>query len=82
MRVRIAGIDLLTLELHAVLLARIDTAPATDTEAEADDESADAGTLRLAIELDAPADVDTAPQAAEQQRAASGAGLKPWSGAA
>ena len=81
-RVRIAGIDLLTLELHAMLLARIDTAPATATEAEADDESADAGTLRLAIDLDAPADVDTAPQAAEAARADSGAGLKPWSGAA
>jgi exoribonuclease-2 len=63
-RVRIAGIDLLTLELHAVLLTRLDAAPAAEAEAEADDEAADTGTLRLAIELDAPADGNTPPQAA------------------
>jgi exoribonuclease-2 len=64
-RVRVAGIDLLTLELHAALLARLDAAPAVEAEAEADDERDDAGTLRLAIDLDAPADGDPAAQAAE-----------------
>ena len=62
-RVRIAGIDLLTLELHAVLLVRLDTAPVVEAEAEADDDGADAGTLRLAIDLDTPAGGDTTPQA-------------------
>jgi exoribonuclease II len=64
-RVRIAGIDLLTLELHAALLARVDAVPAAEAEEEADDDGADAGTLRLAIELDAPADGDTPAQAAD-----------------
>ena len=62
-RARVAGIDLLTLELHAVLLARIDsTAPDAAGEPEAEDESPDAGALRLAIELDdAPGDAAMPP---------------------
>jgi exoribonuclease-2 len=65
-RVRIGGIDLLTLELHGALLSRLDDslAPAAALgEPEAEDESPDAGALRLAIEIeDAPADTaaDTA----------------------
>ena len=56
-RARVAGIDLLTLELHATLLARIEAAgaaPDATQEPEAEDESPDAGALRLAIELEAP----------------------------
>ena len=65
-RARVAGIDLLTLELHATLLARIDAATPADApepEAEAEDESAEAGALRLAIELDEAPAADAAPQA-------------------
>jgi exoribonuclease-2 len=63
-RARVAGIDLLKLELHAQLLARIDAAsppPDAPDEPEAEDESPDAGALRLAIELDAPAAGAAAP---------------------
>ena len=63
-RVRLAGSDLLTLELHGALLARIDDAPAAAAEPDAEDDNPDAGTLRLAIELDAPVADDGAPQAA------------------
>ncbi|HSM22368.1 MAG TPA: ribonuclease catalytic domain-containing protein, partial [Rubrivivax sp.] len=62
-RVRVAGTDLLTLELHATLLARLDltaaaaAVPAAEAEAEEGDEEAEvAGPLTLAIDLD-----DTAP---------------------
>ncbi len=52
-RARITGMDLLTLELHASLAARLDVAaaPAAD-EAPEEDESEPAGTLQLAIALD------------------------------
>ena len=60
-RARVAGIDLLTLELHATLLARIEAAvPEDTTEPEAEDETAEAGALRLAIELDDSPDAATA----------------------
>jgi exoribonuclease-2 len=62
-RVRIGSVDLLTLELHGALLSRLDDASAPDdvlAEPEAEDESPDAGALRLAIDLDAPA-ADAAP---------------------
>jgi exoribonuclease II len=65
-RARIAGIDLLTLELHATLLARIDAAAAPEAalpDPEAEDESPDAGALRLAIDVEEPA-ADEAPPAA------------------
>jgi len=66
-RVRLSGSDLLTLELHATLLARIE-APAVPeaalAEPEAEDESPDAGALRLAIDLDEPAADDAPPAAA------------------
>ena len=66
-RVRIAGMDLLTLDVHTQLLARIDGAAAAaseasqgnaDGDADADDESASAGPLTLAIDL---ADAAAAP---------------------
>jgi exoribonuclease-2 len=57
-RVRLTGRDLLTLELHAALLARIEAPAAPEAalaEPEAEDESPDAGALRLAIDLEEPA---------------------------
>ena len=66
-RVRIAGMDLLTLDVHTQLLARIDGAAAAaseasqgnaDGDADADDETATAGPLTLAIDL---ADAAAAP---------------------
>jgi exoribonuclease-2 len=71
-RARVAGIDLLTLELHAQLLARIEAAsaaPDATDEPEAEDESPDAGALRLAIELEAPI-ADAAAAAAAAHAAA------------
>ena len=64
-RARVAGVDLLTLELHATLLARLDdTAPgqaAAAPEADAaDDEGSGAGTLALAIDMDDAEPADTA----------------------
>ena len=53
-RVRVDGVDLLTLDLHARLLARLDDAPAAGDAAaeEADDvEEAGAGPLTLAIDV-------------------------------
>jgi exoribonuclease-2 len=51
----VAGIDLLTLDLHAQLAARLDAAPA-DTQAlaedAAEDEAEPTGALQLAIELE------------------------------
>ena len=66
-RVRLTGSDLLTLELHATLLARIEAPAAPEAalaEPEAEDESPDAGALRLAIDLDEPAADDMPPPAA------------------
>jgi exoribonuclease-2 len=66
-RVRLTGHDLLTLELHATLLERIDApaeAEAALAEPEAEDESPEAGALRLAIELEeAPLEAAGAPEA-------------------
>ena len=71
-RVRVAGIDLLTLDLHATLLARLEEAPATaatqagaaDDAEEADDADAAASRpLHLAIELDDSGDPGGAPEA-------------------
>ena len=58
MRARVTGMDLLTLELHAALAARLDASAAADTPedaAEDEDGAEPAGTLKLAIELDDPA---------------------------
>jgi len=64
-RARVAGVDLLTLELHATLLARLDASAAAAVEADpGEDEAESTGTLTLAISLDEaePADA-TAPAA-------------------
>jgi exoribonuclease II len=67
-KVRVTGVDLLTLEVHAQLLARLDVAPAATDDAEPDDEADTAGPLTLAIDLgDSAAEAaagDTAPAAA------------------
>jgi exoribonuclease-2 len=63
-RVRVTGCDLLTLDLHASLLARLDdaaSAAATQAEPEAEEEEESSGPLALAIDV---ADADT-PAAAE-----------------
>ncbi|MBX3644445.1 MAG: RNB domain-containing ribonuclease [Rubrivivax sp.] len=63
-RARVHGADLLTLELHATLLARLDAAaPAETPDAEAEDEAAEPGALRLAIELDEAPAGEATPQA-------------------
>lgn len=55
-RARVAGIDLLTLDLHAALAARLDeTAPAVDEEEPGDDDAEPAGTLTLALTIDGDA---------------------------
>ena len=67
-RARVAGVDLLTLELHATLLARVDDTAATARPAAvddaADDELDSPGTLTLAIDLDEPEPADTTAPAA------------------
>jgi exoribonuclease II len=50
-RARITGMDLLTLELHASLAARLDAAPSATEEPPEDDEAEPAPTLQLAIDL-------------------------------
>jgi exoribonuclease II len=52
-RVRVTGADLLTLDLHASVVARLDDAPATDTPADdaGDDALDNAGPLTLAIDI-------------------------------
>ena len=62
-RARVAGVDLLTLELHATLLARLDApaAAAADTAPAEDDTDAEStGTLTLAISLDESEPADAA----------------------
>ena len=68
-RVRINGMDLLTLDLHATLAARLDepaaSAPPMADEAGEEDEIEPAGALQLAFEVDDPAAVVNPPQADE-----------------
>jgi exoribonuclease II len=68
-KLRITGIDTLTLDLHAGLIARIDDAPAAaaadDTAEAAEDELVEAGPLALAIDT------------AEESAAASAAAAEP-----
>jgi exoribonuclease-2 len=69
-QVRIVSADLLTLDVHGALVARLDTAAATtaDTadsaEAEAEDDADTVGALSLAIDLDAADAADVAAVAA------------------
>jgi exoribonuclease-2 len=61
-RVKITGADLLTLDLHASVAARLDDAPAaTEADAEADDAADNAGPLTLAIDLGGEGAADGAP---------------------
>ena len=67
-RARVAGIDLLTLDLHAQLLQRIDAeAPPADETAELDEEAETSGPLTLAIDIGeaGPADEAVAGEAGE-----------------
>ena len=60
-RVRLTGSDLLTLELHANLVARLDAPAVTGVEPEDDSEDeATAAPLALAIDLDEPAEAPDA----------------------
>ncbi|MFY9513301.1 MAG: RNB domain-containing ribonuclease [Rubrivivax sp.] len=64
-RARVTGIDLLTLDLHATLAARIEDQPAAADDAALDDEEADvagSGPLTLAIDM-ADGGADAAPPA-------------------
>jgi exoribonuclease-2 len=47
----VTGVDLMTLELHATLAARLDAEPAPAGESGDDDESEPTGALQLAIDL-------------------------------
>ena len=69
-RVKITGTDLLTLDVHANVVARLDDAAPAESEADADDPADNAGPLMLAIdvaadgtELDSPQSAETAPTA-------------------
>ena len=70
-RARVAGIDLLTLDLHAQLQQRIDAAPAAaeDAAADLDDEAETTGPLTLAIDV---ADASAEPAVPEGADAAPG----------
>jgi len=50
-RVKITGTDLLTLDLHANVTARLDDAPAAEAEPDADDLADNAGPLTIAIDV-------------------------------
>ena len=57
-RVRITGTDLLSLEVHATLLSRLDTAPVEGSPTEEDsDDYAESAPLALAIDLGEPSDM-------------------------
>jgi len=62
-RVRVAGIDLLTLDLHATLAARLDAPPVAEDDEAAEDETEAVGALQIALTLDDGADAPAAPAA-------------------
>ena len=64
-RVKITGTDLLTLDVHANVVARLDDAPSTESEADADDLADNAGPLTLAIDVAGDAADAETPQSAE-----------------
>jgi exoribonuclease II len=70
-RVTVSGADLLTLDVHASLLARLDdasaaaTTPAYDAETDADDATDSAGPLSLAIDVQADGAEPATPQPAD-----------------
>jgi exoribonuclease-2 len=63
-RARVTAIDLLTLDVHATLLARIDAVPAPSDDAAEDDEGQPGGALQLAIDVAEPEAPPTADPAA------------------
>jgi len=74
-RVRVAGVDLLTLDAHATLLARLDAAPAP---ADADDSADDADDASAAAPLALAIDVGDPPaEAAPESPAGSAPDLRP-----
>jgi exoribonuclease-2 len=50
-RVKITGTDLLTLDVHANVIARLDDTAPAEAEADADDLADNAGPLQLAIDV-------------------------------
>jgi exoribonuclease-2 len=58
-RVRITGVDELTLDVHASVAARLDDAPPAADAEEADDTEEPTGAITLAIDMQ---DADTAPE--------------------
>jgi exoribonuclease-2 len=64
-RVKITGTDLLTLDVHANVVARLDDAPPAEAQAEADDEADTAGPLTLAIDVQADGAEADAPLTAD-----------------
>jgi exoribonuclease-2 len=66
-RARVAGIDLLTLDLHATLAARIEDEPAAvEDDAELDEDAETSGPLTLAIEVGEPLEPATAGVAGDE----------------
>ncbi|OWQ87698.1 ribonuclease II [Roseateles aquatilis] len=72
-KVRITGLDELTLDVHATLVERLDAeaAPAADTEAESEEDEEPSGVLTLAIDLNAEEGADGAQAPASTPAAAS-----------
>ncbi|MBK6472866.1 MAG: RNB domain-containing ribonuclease [Betaproteobacteria bacterium] len=60
-RARVAGVDLLTMDLHATLAARLDAPPAAAEDEAAEDEIEAVGALQIALTLDDGADALAAP---------------------
>jgi exoribonuclease-2 len=69
-RVKITGTDLLTLDVHASVVARLDDMAPADAETEADDPADGAGPLTLAIDVAGDATQGDMPQSAETAPAA------------
>ncbi len=69
-RVKITGTDLLTLDVHANVVARLDDAPATESETDTDDLADNAGPLTLAIDVAGEGVVGDASESAETAPAA------------
>ena len=76
-RARVAGVDLLTLELHTTLLARLDDSAAPAEPEPADDEADGPGTLTLAISLDDGLAADTGADLAAAPNADASASAAP-----
>ena len=64
-RVRVGAADLLTLDLHATVVARLDTGAAPAVDAAADDDEPAAGPLAIAVDVADSSAGDDAPPVAE-----------------